>query len=330
MAETNKVEPTTNNMGAAAATAPMPASPAPGGLRFYARGGWLFFKKMWPALYDLSTTETYVNASAIAFNVLLSFFSFGLLIGSFLLNVLQWQRGYQTSFRLMMSLAPKESADLFKSLDVVTRGPGGKATLISFGLLIYSASGIFQPLEAALNRAWGFKERNFIKQYAVYLSLAVVCSVIMLAPVALGTLYNIVLGKFGASLSDVWRKYIFYVITPPLSLPFIALLFFVIYYFIPSGKIQASQAMFTSIATALLWIIAMFVFWLALPLLDFKGSYKELAALMSLVTWVFISSFILILGANLSAHKVLPESWTGYLPFRRSVALAGAEAQRSS
>jgi uncharacterized BrkB/YihY/UPF0761 family membrane protein len=113
-------------------------------------------------------------------------------------------------------------------------------------------------------------------------------------------------------------------------LPFIALLFFVIYYFVPNGKVDASQTVFTSIATALLWMIAMFGFWLALPLLDFKGSYYKLASLMALVTWVFISSFILILGANLSAHKVLPESWTGYLPFRRSVALAGAEAQRSS
>ena len=88
--------------------------------------------------------------------------------------------------------------------------------------------------------------------------------------------------------------------------------------------------MFTSIATALLWMIAMFGFWLALPLFDFEGSYKKLASLMALVTWVFISSFILILGANLSAKKVLPESWTGYLPIRRSAALAGVEAQRSS
>ncbi|MGH9770044.1 MAG: YihY/virulence factor BrkB family protein [Blastocatellia bacterium] len=334
MAETNKVDPTTSSIGAAPATAPMPDAPARRGLKFYARGGWLFFKRMWPAIFDLTTTETYVNASAIAFNVMLSFFSFAVLMGSFLNNVLHWKRGYETSFLLMMSLAPDVSKELFDSLDEVTRGPGGKATLFSFGLMIYSASGVFQPLEAALNRAWGFKERNFIKQYATYLLLAVACVVIMLAPVALGSLYDFLIAKvfgvFDASISPVWRKYIFYVIGPIISLPFVALLFFVIYYFIPNGKVQASQTMFTSIAIALLWIIAMFVFWLALPLFDFKESYKKLASLMALVTWVFISSFILILGANLSAHKVLPESWTGYLPFRRSAALAGAEVQRKS
>jgi uncharacterized BrkB/YihY/UPF0761 family membrane protein len=331
MNETNKIEPATVKAGAAPATAPIPEAPSRRGLKFYARGGWIFFKKMWPALYDLSTTETYVNASAIAFNVMLSFFSFAVLMGSFLINVLNWERAYQTSFRLMMSMTPDVSRELFVSLDKVTRGPGGKATLISFALMIYSASGIFQPLEAALNRAWGFKERGFVKQYGTYLLLAVACVLIMLIPVFLGTLYDLVISKvfgiFGASISATWSKYIFYVIGPIILLPFIALLFFVIYYFVPNGKVQASQTMFTSIATALLWMIAMFGFWLALPLLDFKGSYHELASLMALVTWVFISSFILILGANLSTHKVLPESWTGRLPFRRSAALAGAEVQ---
>ncbi len=331
MNETDKIRPATESAGAAPVTAPIPVASERRGLAFYARGGWMFFKKMWPAIYDLTTTETYVNASAIAFNVMLSFFSFAVLMGSVLINVLNWKRGYETSFLMMMSLAPKESSDLFRSLDEVTRGPGGKATLISFALMIYSASGVFQPLEAALNRAWGFKERNFIKQYATYLALAVVCVAIMLIPVALGGFYDFIIAKifgaFGATVNPVWRKYIFYVIGPIILLPFIALLFFVVYYFVPNGKVQASQTAFTAIATSLLWMIAMFGFWIALPLFDFEGSYKRLAPLMALVTWVFISSFILILGANLSAHKVLPESWTGYLPFRKRATIAGAEVQ---
>src|SRR5262245_4735445 len=233
MNETNKIGPATEEVGAAPATAPIPAPPRRRGLAFYARGGWMFFKKMWPAIYDLSTTETYVNASAIAFNVMLSFFSFAVRMGSFLINVLNWKRGYETSFLLMMSMAPKESNDLFRSLDEVTRGPGGKATLISFALMIYSASGVFQPLEAALNRAWGFKERGFIKQYATYLGLAIGCVLIMLGPVALGSFYDFLISKaaglFGVTVSEVARKYVFYVLGPLIVLPFISLFFFVLF-----------------------------------------------------------------------------------------------------
>src|SRR5205085_5561489 len=90
------------------------------GVGFYLQGEWLFFKRMWPAIYDLSTGETYVFASAIAFNALLSFFPFVVLLGSFLLHVLHWQPGYVTIYRLMMAFVPVDDwAQLFRSMDEV-------------------------------------------------------------------------------------------------------------------------------------------------------------------------------------------------------------------
>jgi membrane protein len=316
MAETTKINATTERIEAPVETTPVAGAPSTRGLAFYLRGGLAFFKKMWPAVFDLTTTETYVNASAIAFNVMLSFFSFVVLIGSFLVNVLKWDSAYQTSFRLMMSLVPEQSASLFKSLDSVTRGPGGKATLVSFGLLVFSASGVFQPLEAALNRAWKFPERNFIKQYAVYLLLVIACGLIMLCPVAITSFYAFFLDMLVDQKSTT-GLILFGIVGHLVALPFIVILLFVIYYVTPNGKVNAGQVFFTSVATALLWVIGTLGFRIALPLFDFKEGYGQLASLMALVTWIFISSFILILGANLSAYKVLPESWTGYLPFRR-------------
>lgn len=313
MAETQKMETTPINVTATAPVDAVPTQKMGRGLNFYLRGSWLFFKKMWPAIYELTSTETYVNASAIAFNIMLSFFSFVVLVGSFLLNIVHSQRGYETFYRLMRSLMPKESGMLFESLDQVTRGPGGKATLLSFGLMIFSASGVFQPLEAALNRAWKFKERGLIKQYAIYLLLVLVCSVIILIPVALGSGYDFLLeSALGPHARDLAFKFL----GPLVTAPFIVLLFFVIYYAVPHGKIQLNQVVFTSVATAVLWMLATFVFWLALPLFDFNGSYKQLSSLMALVTWVFISSFILILGADLSARQIIPQSWTGWMPLK--------------
>jgi membrane protein len=325
MSDTVKIEPATQKIDPAAETANVSPPPAGRGVHFYLRGGWVFFKKMWPAIYDLTTTHTYVNASAIAFNVLLSFFSFVVLIGSFLLNILHWQQGFETSFRLLMSLVPQQSKSLFDSLDRVARGPGGKATLISFALLIFSASGVFQPLEAALNRAWGFKERSVVKQYLTYLALVVVCGMIILCPVGLASFYAFFLDML-VDRNSTFGKVVFGIIGHGVALPFIVLLLFVIYYVVPNGKVNAGQVFFTSLATGLLWLIATLGFRVALPLFNFKESYEQLASLMSLVTWVFISSFILILGANLSAYKVLPEAWTGYLPFRRRLAAEPAES----
>lgn len=294
-------------------TTPIEGEPESTGLVFYLRGSWAFFKKMWPSIYDLTTTETYVNASAIAFNILLSFFSFVVLIGSFLVNVLHWQRGYETFYLILRSIVPKESTSLFTSLDRVTLGPGGKATLVSFGLLIFSSTGIFQPIEMALNRAWGFKERGIVKQYTVYLFLVILCAAVMLVPVGLGSIYDFLLDAAFGNLSA--RVIGFKFIGPIISLPFIVLLFFAIYYVVPHGKVQAGQVFFTSVAVSILWVIATLVFRLALPLFDFEASYRQLASMMALVTWIFITAFILILGANLSVSEVLPRAWTGRLPF---------------
>jgi membrane protein len=282
------------------------------GLTFYVRGSWAFFRKMWPSIYDLTTTETYVNASAIAFNILLSFFSFVVLVGSFLVNVLQWRRGYETFYLILRSIVPKESKMLFDSLDRVTVGPGGKVTLISFGLMVFSSSGIFQPIESALNRAWGFKERGIVKQYLIYVALVIVCGIIILVPIALGSIYDFMLEV--VSIPSEFRMSVFKLIGPLISLPFIVLLFFVIYQFVPNGKVHANQVFFTSVAMAVLWVAATFFFRLALPLFKFEESYGLLATLMALVTWVFVTAFILILGANLSVQEVLPRAWTGLLP----------------
>ncbi len=281
-------------------------------LAFYLRGSLAFFRRMWPAVYDLTTTETYVSASAIAFNILLSFFSFVVLVGSFLINILHWKRGYETLYLLLRSLVPKESGQIFWSLDRVTQGPGGEATIISFGLLLFSSLGIFQPIEMALNRAWGFAERPLLRQYLTYLGLVIGCGVLILCPIALGSIYDYLLELL--SVTSTTRVWIFRYIGPVISLPFIALLFFVIYYFVPNGKVEAGRIVFTSVAMAILWVLMTLLFRLALPLFAFEDSYNRLAPIMALVTWVLISSFILILGANLTTREVLPRAWVGDLP----------------
>jgi membrane protein len=283
------------------------------GFRFYVRGTWLFCKRMWPALYNLSTSETYVYASAIAFNMLISFFPFIVLIGSVLVNVLGWQHAYQTIYRLMIAMVPVDAGVLFRSLDQVTRGPTGKAGVLSFALLALSSSGIFLPIELALNRAYGFeKPRGAIKQYLIYTILVVVAGVVVTSAASLASYFDTIFGLTAGGGRA--RQYLFNVMGLATALPFIFILFFLIYYVVPHGKVEARQIFFTSAATTILVLMATFIFRVSLPLLDLRTTYLDVYRVMALVLWVFILSFILILGANLSAYQVLPRSWTGKQP----------------
>lgn len=289
-----------------ASTAPPP--PQTRGVRFYVQGGWLFFKKMWPALYDLSTNQTYVYASAIAFNALMSFFSFIVLLGSILVNVFHWQRGYETIYRLMFAFVPVESRQIFDSLDQVTRGKGGEVGIISFALLIIGSAGVFQALEIALNHAWGFKEeRGFLKQYSLYPLLVFASGAILMICVGIASVWDGLLQTvFGNSII---RKVAFNSVSAVLVLPFLSLILFLIYYWVPNGKVRGNQVAFASIAMAILWVIGSLLYQLVLPLFKFQESYGQLFGIMAIVTWILLSSFLLILGAHLSAKEILPRAW---------------------
>jgi uncharacterized BrkB/YihY/UPF0761 family membrane protein len=214
---------------------PVLVPPSGRGLGFYVRGSWLFFKRMWPALYDLSTSEVYVFASSIAFNIILSFFPFIVLVGSVLVNLLKSQESYETIYRLMRAFVPVESGTLFRSLDTVTRGPTGKAGLFSLGLLIFSSSGVFLPIELALNRAYGFaKPRGVIKQYVTYITLTIISGAVMIAAGLLTARIDAGLAAaFGTGKVHLW---FFNGLALLVSFPFMTLFLFLIYYWVPTGE----------------------------------------------------------------------------------------------
>lgn len=292
-----------------AAPVPSESSQPVRGPGFYLRGVWLFFKRMWPAIYDLSTSEAYVYASAIAFNALLSFYAFLVLLGNVLINWAKWQTGYETIYRMMILIAPKEAAPVITSLDVVTRSLGKGAGFYSIFALIFTCTGVFLPLELALNRAWGFKQvRGTIKQQLVYLPLVVVCGLVILLFVGLASLWG---NALGVVVPFPGVRSVFFNLSAALfAVPCITLIFFLIYYWLPNGKVQFRRVFFSSAAMAVLWVLMTFVYRLLLPMLNFRSQYDNLFAVVTIITWMFISSFLLILGANLSAREILPRRFT--------------------
>lgn len=289
------------------------AAPPARGVKFYVRGAWLFFRRMWPAIYDLSSAETHIFASAIAFNAALSFFSFLVLTGSLLVHILDWQDGYEMMYRLMRTFAPAESAPMIVALDKVTRGMGAHAGWFSMLMLIFSSTGAFMPLEVALNRAWGFSSpRGSIKRRLIYPPVVIGCAAVILGLTALASGLNNVL-SFVIS-SPAIERVMFSITSMFIGLPCIALVFFLIYYWVPGGKVLGSQIFFASAAMAILWVLVTFLYQMLLPNLHYRNRYGGLFTVVTICMWIFISAYILILGANLSAREILPRAWTGDLP----------------
>ena len=138
--------------------------------------------------------------------------------------------------------------------------------------------------------------------------LVLACGLLMLLAVAVASPWDYALGLMLGN--SPLRGTLFAVVAGLLAIPFLVAILFLVYSVVPNGPIHRTQIFFTSMATAVLFVVVTIAFRLLLPVMDFSGSYKQLSSLMALVTWVFILSFILILGANLSAKDILPKRWT--------------------
>src|SRR6185436_9114599 len=105
-----------------------------------------------PTMRYLSTTEVPAYALAISASVLLSFFPFCNVMWSLCRIMLHWNAAESAIYLALNDYFPGEMAAFLKRNLAFY---GGRLQWTSMILLLFTANGIFEPLEVALNRAWG-------------------------------------------------------------------------------------------------------------------------------------------------------------------------------
>jgi uncharacterized BrkB/YihY/UPF0761 family membrane protein len=81
-------------------------------------------------------------------------------------------------------------------------------------------------------------------------------------------------------------------------------IFFLIYWLLPNGKVPARAVLPTAIIMGLLSEILKYSYILALPRLNFAEVYGPFAVSVSMMFWAFLSGLLLLTGAHLSAQKI--------------------------
>src|SRR5947207_6902542 len=122
-------------------------------------------------------TEVHVYAFSVAANVLLSFFPFLIVMLSFSRRVFG-ERAAVDAIDLALRDYFPDSLGQFLHRNLPNTGP---VAAVSIVLLLFTANGIFEPLEVALNRIWGIsKNRSFFRNQIVSLGLIFSCGVLAL------------------------------------------------------------------------------------------------------------------------------------------------------
>src|SRR5580658_6682306 len=132
-----------------------------------------FFRALAPTFRYWMQTEVHVYAFSIAANVLLAFFPFLIIFLSLSRPFFKYQTAVDAIDFALHDLFPNVFSDfVHKALPRFRTPP----EVISILLLLFTANGIFEPLEVALNRAWGIsKNRSFLRNQIVSMALIFGC-----------------------------------------------------------------------------------------------------------------------------------------------------------
>jgi membrane protein len=117
-----------------------------------------------PTFRYLMQTEVHVFAFSISAGILLSFFPFMTLMLSLCRYVFKWKDSVNAIYFALQDYFPDVFGQFLRRNLEATVESRGPVQIVSLILLFFTASGIFEPLEVALNRAWNCpRNRSYFK-----------------------------------------------------------------------------------------------------------------------------------------------------------------------
>ncbi len=249
-------------------------------------------------------TEVHTYAFSVAANAILSLFPFIVLLLTISRNVFHSRAMEIVVSDMMKTFLPVGQDFVMRNMQLLTH-PHKGTELFSLAMLLITSTGVFMPLEVALNNVWGVKRnRSYLHNQAISLGLAFAVGVLAIASAASTTGQQAILSWifFGHTNNIAYRFMSFWFLR--LSAGFASiLLFFLIYWILPYRKVPARAVLPTAILVGLLWELARHLYIGALPWLDFQSIYGPFYISVGLMMWAFLSGLLLLAGAHFSATR---------------------------
>jgi YihY family inner membrane protein len=252
----------------------------------------------------MTKTEVHTYAFSVAAQVILSLFPFIVLMLTLAQRVFHSPRMVDVVVEMMSNFLPSNQTFVMKNMRILAFAHT-QTRIFSVVMLLITTTGVFLPLEVALNSVWGVrKNRNYLHNQVVSLGLAFGVGVLAMASVGLSAAQRSVMNFiFFGHTNNFFFTFIgdsFLRICAGLAS---IGLFFLIYWGLPNRKVPARAVLPTAIVMGLLWEGAKYLYILALPHLDFRSIYGPFEVSVGLIMWAFLSGLLLLAGAYVSATR---------------------------
>ena len=253
----------------------------------------------------LMRTEVHTFAFSVAANAILSFFPFVVLMMTLIRHVFHSTVMADVVINLLRDYLPAGRDFVIRNLNAMVNSRH-RVQFVSLIILLITSSGVFLPLEVALNRIWRFeKNRSYLGNQVVSFGLAFACGVLALLSVAMTAGIIAPFEWLLRGHAPMVVRYLGFGVMKVFALAASIAIFFLIYWLLPNGKVPARAVLPAAIIMGLLSEALKQAYILALPWLNFQEVYGPFALSVSLMFWAFLTGLLLLAGANLSAEEHL-------------------------
>lgn len=253
----------------------------------------------------LMRTEVHTFAFSVAANAILSFFPFVVLMMTLARRVFHSRVMAEVIMQLLRDYLPAGQDFVIRNLNAMVNSRQ-RVQIASLIILLITSSGVFLPLEVALNRVWRFESnRSYLGNQLISLGLAFACGALALLSIALTAgpvaFMEFLLRGYGTGFVRV----VGFVMMKIFAIAASIAIFFLIYWLLPNGKVPARAVLPAAIIMGLLSEALKYAYIMALPWLNFQEVYGPFSLSVSMMFWAYLSGLLLLAGAHLSAEEHL-------------------------
>ena len=177
-------------------------------------------------------------------------------------------------------------------------------------IVFWAGSWVFAVIERALNRIWGTVSRTFLHGRALTIGMVGLVGLLLALSVGVTSIlvafremaerlsprqlerYTL-LSSVGSAFWQVLFAAVSYLVT--------VALFVLVYRFMPKAEVTLRDTLPGAFLAGLLWEIAKYVFASSLNYFHYDQIYGSVGAVVAVLTWSYVSSLILLFGAQLTA-----------------------------
>ncbi len=255
----------------------------------------------------LLNSEVHTFAFSVAANAILSFLPFVVLLYTLSWKVFRSASMAASVTEVAKYFIPSSTDDPDFVVHLLQKAAAHQSVqAFSLIMILVACTGIFLPLEVALNQAWGItKSRNYLANQVVAFGLAILMVILGVGAIVINAVATTMLtGVFFGHVDNFLFKSLDWLVLAVSTGVACIVFLFAIYWLLPNRKVPWRPVVKTATITGVIWLVAKFFFVALLPHLHLGDLYGGFQVSVGLIFWAYTSGLILFAGAQFSVSRL--------------------------